>query len=215
MTPYFQYGKKEVDYLKKADKKLGSAIEQIGVIKRAVEPDLFTSLAHAIVSQQISSKARNTIWRRFETRLEEITPDIIYQTPLDDLQQLGISFRKAAYIKSAADAFYTGALKPDELHTLPDEEVIIQLTKLPGIGVWTAEMLLLFTMQRPNILSYGDFAILRGMRMLYGLRDIDRERFRKYHRRYSPYAPVASLYLWQISSGVIEGLVDKGAVKKK
>ncbi len=214
MADYFHYGAQEIEHLKKADKKLASAIEQIGLIKRPVMSDLFTSLVHSIVSQQISGKARDTIWQRIETGLEAITPAIIHRLPIEELQQFGISFRKADYIKSAAEKVYSGELDLEALYHLPDEEVIQKLTELKGIGVWTAEMLLLFTMQRPNILSFGDLAIQRGLRMLYGHREIDRTRFARYHKRYSPYASVASFYLWEISGGVIEGLVDKAAKKK-
>ena len=90
-----------------------------------------------------------------------------------------------------------------------------ELSALDGIGIWTAEMLMLFSMQRPDILSFGDLAILRGMRMLYHHRKITRELFEKYRRRYSPYGSVASLYLWAIAGGAIEGMEDYAPKKKK
>lgn len=91
---------------------------------------------------------------------------------------------------------------------MPDEEVIRVLSSLKGIGVWTAEMILLFCMQRPDVLSYDDLAIQRGLRMLYHHRKIDRRLFEKYRRRYSPYGSVASLYLWAIAGGAIPGMRD-------
>ena len=91
---------------------------------------------------------------------------------------------------------------------MPDEEVIAALSSLRGIGVWTAEMLLLFTLQRPDVLSYGDLGILRGMRMVYRHRKITKTLFDKYRRRLSPCGSVASLYFWKVSGGAIPGLTD-------
>ena len=82
------------------------------------------------------------------------------------------------------------------------------MSSLKGIGVWTAEMILLFCMQRPNVLSFGDLAIQRGMRMIYHHRKIDRKLFEKYRRRLSPYCSVASLYFWAAAGGAVPGLKD-------
>ena len=97
----------------------------------------------------------------------------------------------------------------------PDEEVILELSALKGIGVWTAEMLLLFCLQRPNVFSYGDLAILRGMRMVYRHKEIDRARFERYRKRFSPYCSIASLYFWAVSGGALPELTDPAAPKPK
>lgn len=96
----------------------------------------------------------------------------------------------------------------DELQKMNNEEVIKELCKLRGVGKWTAEMILIFSMQRMDVVSYGDFGIHRGMRMLYHHRKIDKKLFDKYARRYSPYGTVASFYLWAIAGGAIPGLKD-------
>lgn len=215
MPQYFQYGSLEMEHLKRADKKLAPIIEQIGIIKRPIMPDLFTALVHSIVSQQISNKARNTIWKRIEDKLEEITPYSVQRLPLEELQQCGISFRKAEYIKSAAETIASGGLDLNALHSLTDQEVCEKLTQLKGIGTWTAEMLMLFSMQRPNILSFGDLAIQKGLRMVYHHRKIDKVIFNKYWKRYTPYASVASLYLWEVAGGAIEGMKDYAPIQKK
>ena len=98
----------------------------------------------------------------------------------------------------------------DALRDLPDEEVCARLSALEGIGVWSAEMLMLHSLQRPDILSYGDLAVRRGLRMLHGHREIDRALFEKYRRRYSPCGSVACIYLWAVSSGAIAELKDHG-----
>ena len=110
-----------------------------------------------------------------------------------------------------------GGLDIESLQTKTDAEVCKALSRLDGVGKWTAEMLMLFSMRRQNILSYGDLAILRGMRMLYHHRRITRPLFEKYRRRYSPYGSVAGLYLWAVAGGAIQGMKDyapKAAGKK-
>lgn len=204
----FQYGDHEIQYLKNKDKTLAAAIEQIGPIARETDADLFRSLINSIVAQQISAKALETVWNRMLQELKEITPQTIAACPVDKLQQFGISFRKADYIKNAAEKVQNGVLDLSSLSQKSDEEVCKELSSLKGVGVWTAEMLMIFSMQRPNILSYGDLAIQRGLRMLYHHRAIDRKLFAKYQRRYSPYATVASLYLWAIAGGAIPEMKD-------
>ena len=98
---------------------------------------------------------------------------------------------------------------------MPDEEVIRVLSSLKGIGVWTAEMILLFCLQRPDIFSYDDLAIQRGLRMVYHHRQVSRELFEKYRRRYSPYGSVASLYLWAVAGGAVPELRDYAPQGKK
>ena len=195
----FQYGQKEIDYLKERDKVLGRAIGEVGIIRRPVIPDLFTALIRNIVGQQISSKAANTVWNRVLNRYSPITPETIMAITTEEIQKCGMSNRKANYIKGIAEAVVQGKLNLSELEHLPDDEVIKRLSSLPGIGVWTAEMLMIFSMQRPDVVSWGDLAIRRGMMTLYGLKDLTREQFHEYRKRYSPYGSVASLYLWVIS----------------
>ncbi|MDD2474416.1 MAG: DNA-3-methyladenine glycosylase [Dysgonamonadaceae bacterium] len=214
MPKIFIYGEKEIEYLKKVDPTLGAIIDQVGPIERVVISDLFTALVNSIVGQQISSKAMDTVWGRFEKRFPQITPKALYNTSLDEIQQCGMSMRKANYIKEAASKVLSGELDIDELYTLSEEEVIEKLSALHGVGVWTAEMIMIFCMQRPNIMSWGDLAIQRGLRMLYHHRKIDKKLFQKYKRRYSPYASVASLYLWEISGGA-GNLIDYAPKLKK
>jgi DNA-3-methyladenine glycosylase II len=197
----FKYGQVELDYLKKKDKKLAEAIERIGMIEREVIPDLFAALINSIVGQQISAKAATTVWNRMLDRFGEITSQKLAEAIVEEIQQCGLSMRKANYIKNISDAVKKGELSLDELSDLPDEEVCRRLSALNGIGVWTAEMLMTFSMQRPNIVSWGDLAIRRGMMMLYHHKELDKARFEKYKKRYSPYGTVASLYLWAISVG--------------
>jgi len=196
----FEYGQKEIDYLKRKDKKLGAAIDRIGMIKREVTPDPFTALVSSIVSQQISSKAADTVWNRLEVLLGTITPESIAKAEISEIQACGMSARKAGYIKGAAEAALSGQVDFTALHTLSDEEIIKKLSSLRGVGVWTAEMLLIFSLCRPDVVSFKDLAICRGMMNLYGIKELSREKFERYRKRYSPYGSVASLYLWALSA---------------
>jgi len=158
---YFPYGEKELAYLRKKDKKLSAVINRVGHIERAVDDDLFSAVVHHIVGQQISTKAQATVWSRVQNALGTVDAEHVLGYGEANLQSLGISFRKAEYITDFAKKVHTGEFDLISIVEKPDEEVILELSALKGIGVWTAEMLLLFCLQRPNVFSYGDLAILR------------------------------------------------------
>jgi DNA-3-methyladenine glycosylase II len=193
------YGQVELDHLKERDAALGAVIDRIGMIECDIVPDLFVALVNSIVCQQLSGKAADTVWNRMRESFGDITPHSMAAAPLEDLRACGLSQRKAEYVRGIAKAVETGEMDIAALPGLPDEEVIMQLSSLRGVGIWTAEMLLIFSMGRPDVVSYGDLAIRRGMMRLYGLEELDRETFESYRRQYSPYGTVASLYLWKLS----------------
>ena len=206
MTRYFEYGDEAVDYLKSRDVKLGAAIDAIGHVQRELEENgLFSGIVHCIVGQQISSVAQKTVWKRMLANLGEVAPATVCGASLDELQACGITYTKAGYIKAIAEKIASGEFDLDAVEHMDDDAAIEALSSLPGIGTWTAEMLLLFNLARPDILSFGDLAIQRGMRMVYHHRKITRPLFEKYRRRYSPYGSVASFYLWAVSHGGVPG----------
>lgn len=215
---YFEYGEKEIEYLKTHDKLLSEAIDKIGHIYREVDDDLFSSVIHHIIGQQISTSAQATIWKRLSDKLGTVNADTIYLCSREEMQSCGMTFKKVDYIKDFAEKIRSGEFNIDYLYSMSNEDVIKKLSSLNGIGVWTAEMIMTFCMQRPDIVSFGDLAIHRGMRMLYHHRKIDKKLFAKYARKYSPYGTVASLYLWAIAGGAIPGMKDyapKKEIKKK
>ena len=205
---WFEYGETELAYLRSRDARLAEAMDAIGHVEREVDPDLFSSVMHHIIGQQISTKAQATIWERMCARLGEVTPASVLACGRDGLQSLGMTFRKADYLLDFAERVESGAFDPDAVAAMSDEDAIAALPQLRGIGRWTAEMILLFCLQRPDVLAYDDLAIQRGMRMLYHHRKITPQLFAKYRRRYSPYGSVASLYLWAIAGGAIPGMRD-------
>ena len=214
MPQYFIYGQKEIDFLSRKDKRLAAAMERIGPIQREVRPDLFDALMHAIVGQQIATKAQQTVWARLVLALGEVTPETIDGAETATLQGVGLSFRKVGYMKAAARKVLLGELDVEALRLMDDASLCATLCALDGVGVWTAEMLMLFSLQRTDVLSFGDLAILRGLRMLYRHREVSRARFEAYRRRYSPYGSAASLYLWAIAGGALPDLSDPAASRR-
>ena len=211
---YFKYDDQALLYLKSKDHTLGEVIDKIGHIDRGVDTDLFSSVVHHIIGQQISTKAQATIWQRISENLSVLNADSIIAAGVEKLQSFGMTFRKAEYITDFAVKIKNGTFDLEGIWHKSDEEAIAALRSLKGIGVWTAEMILLFCMQRQNIFSFDDLAIQRGLRMVYHHRNIDRKLFEKYRRRFSPYCSVASLYLWAVAGGAIEGMKDYAPKKK-
>ncbi|MFG6349658.1 MAG: DNA-3-methyladenine glycosylase [Lachnospiraceae bacterium] len=210
---FFEYGEKETEYLKSKDKKLAEVIDKIGHIERQTDDNLFSSVIHCIIGQQISTKAQVTIWQRMQDAYGEVSPEPVNSASTEELQSLGMTFRKAEYIKDFAEKVYKGVFDIDAVAEMPDQEAITALSGLKGVGVWTAEMILLFCLERPDILSYSDLAIQRGMRMVYHHRKIDKKLFEKYRRRLSPYCSVASLYFWAVAGGAVPGMKDYAPAK--
>ena len=199
MRQLFEYGAVEIAHLQARDPALGEAIARIGWIERAMRPELFPALVHSLVSQQISNAAAATVWRRLIGQVGDLTPARLAQTPLADLRACGVSLRKAEWLHGLSERVRSGALDLAALPALPDAEIIRLLSALPGVGVWTAEMLLIFALGRPDVVSWGDQAIRRGMQRLYGVETLTQARFAQYRERYRPYGTVASFYLWALA----------------
>lgn len=212
---YFEYGKTETDYLKSKDAKLAAAIDEIGHVYREVDTDLFSSVVHHIIGQQISTKAQKTIWTRMTDAYGEVTPERIADASIDELQAFGTTFKKAEYIRDFSLKVVSGEFNITLVERMSDTDAIQALSELKRIGVWTAEMILLFYLQRPDIFSFDDLAIQRGLRMIYHHRKITRDLFEKYRRRFSPYCSVASLYLWAVAGGAIPEMKDYAQKKSK
>ena len=138
---YFKYGETELKYLKQKDKKLAEVMEAIGMIERQVDTDLFSSVVHHIIGQQISTKAQETIWRRMKDDLGVIDAETILEAGIPKLQAYGMTFRKAEYLTDFAEKIRSGAFDLDAVWQMSDQEAIEALSSLNGIGVWTAEMI--------------------------------------------------------------------------
>ena len=200
---HFNYGMKEIAHLAAADPVLGEAMVRLGRVEREVIPDPFAALVYAIIGQLISTRSAKTVWERMQELVGEITPvNLSCFTPVD-VRECGMTMKKAVCIWDLAKEIVGGNLCLDSLQKQPDNEVIRTLMAYKGIGPWTAQMLLI-NMERPDVVSWGDIGIRRGMEKLYGNPKLTKDQFESYRNKYSPYGSVASIYLWELSSMPME-----------
>ena len=196
MADFFRYGRQEIEYLKSKDEKMAQLIDGAGMIERRTNPDLYRALADSIIGQQISTAAHNTIRKRVRDKFGVLSAEKVAAIPDEELKSIGISWRKVGYIKDFTGKILSGDFDISRLYDMDDEDVIRQLVSLKGVGRWTAEMLLTFSMERPDVLSYGDLAIRRGVMKLYGLQTLTEEQFHRLTDKFSPYRTTAALYFW-------------------
>ena len=199
----FPYSQKELDYLAERDPLLGGVIRSVGFIERTVEEDVFSAVVHHIIGQQISMRAQETVWRRLQDLLGEVTPDTLAEADTEAVKGCGMTYRKADYICDFAQKVRSGEFDVEALREMEDGEAVKALSALRGVGEWTAEMLLLFCLRRSDVLSYGDLGIRRGMMKLYGWTTMTKAQFEECRERYSPYGGVASFYLWAVNGGAL------------
>jgi DNA-3-methyladenine glycosylase II len=160
--------------------------------------DAFRTLARSIVGQQISVKAAQTIWDRFEELAGSVTPGIIVELGDDGMRAAGLSRMKVAYLKDLASHFHAGKLKPRRWARMDDEAVIADLIQVKGIGRWSVEMFLIFHLMRPNVLPLGDLGLQRAMERHYnGGEPITKDDMREIARPWQPWNSVATWYLWR------------------
>jgi DNA-3-methyladenine glycosylase II len=191
--------RKAVLHLKKSDPVLGAIIHRVGPCRMEFGPPEFHSLAEAIVYQQLNGKAAVTIFRRFAALAgEPVTPAGILKLTDVQLRSVGLSKQKSSYLKDMAQRASRGALDFSRLHEMTDDEVVKHLTQVKGVGVWTAHMFLMFTLQRPNVLPTGDFAIQTAMKKHYKKRKMPKPgQMEKIAKPWEPYRSVACWYLWR------------------
>ncbi len=198
-TTYFAYGTQEMNYLKQVDSRMKRLIEELGFVERRVFPDLFQALVFAIIGQQISVPASYAILDRLQSQME-VVPEVIQGKTIAELQACGLSRIKAEVIKRVADHMVEQSLQLEQLKQCSDTEVIEQLTAIKGLGLWSAQMILIHCLERPNVMSFKDIAIKRGLCKLYELEELTWELFEYYRSLFDPYNTVASIYLWKYSA---------------
>ena len=160
----------------------------------------FEDLCDSIISQQLSVKASATIFKRFKEIMpkQEITPEQVLSLPSEQLRQVGISFAKISYIKDLAEKVLHEEIHLNKLAEMSDQEVIEELTKVKGIGVWTAEMFLMFSLGREDIFSCGDLGLQKAVQKQYGLKEkITKEQLLKLSAQWAPYRTYAARFLWK------------------
>lgn len=193
-----------VKFLQQADPVLGQAIERIGCCRLdevAQQGDLFSALSRAIIHQQISTKAAAAIYKRFLLLYPHQpfpTAQDILDTPDEILRQAGLSRPKVAYLKDLAQKVVDGLPTLAELDTMDDEAIVQTLTQVKGIGRWTVQMLLIFRLQRQDVLPVDDLGVRAGIRKIYSLQELpNRQIVTSLGEKWQPYRSVASWYLWR------------------
>ena len=186
--------------LARRDPVLADLIRQHGPcgLARAQHADPFRALVHAIVSQQLSSKAAATIARRFDALFDDApTPAAVAVARDAELRGVGLSGQKVRYLRDLCARIIDGSLPLDDVERLPDAAVIEALTSVKGIGRWTAEMFLMFRLQRPDVLPVGDLGIVKAVQRAYRLRKVPSpDRLLQIGEPWRPYRSVACWYLW-------------------
>lgn len=197
------------DQLAAADPTMAALIERIGKLdlktrlrRRSEErpDDAYGALLRTIVGQQLSTKAARTIYLRVLELFGGKTPspEQLLEASESDLRAAGLSGRKVTYIRDLAAHVIAGELELDLLRELPDEEVIERIVGVRGLGLWSAEMFLIFHLERPDVLSGGDLGIRRAIEIEYGLPELPQpEQVLEIGAAWSPHRSLASLYLWE------------------
>lgn len=191
--------RKALNHLKKCDPVMRGIIERVGPFRMEYGPPEFHSLAESILYQQLNGKAAATIFARFVALTgDPVTPQGILKLSLEQLRGVGLSKQKSAYLRDLAEKTTSGALDFSKLADLPDEEVIAHLTQVKGIGIWTAQMFLMFTLRRPDVLPTGDYGVQAAIKKHYRKRKLPKPKdMEKIARRWAPYRSIACWYLWR------------------
>lgn len=198
---------KGLKHLKKVDEKMGRLIAEYEKPEFKKDSNYFEALVRAIVYQQLSGKAAATIYKRFKDLFPENkhpSPNIVMERSHEELRSTGLSNQKATYIHNIAKAFNTGAV-PKDIDTIGDNEVIECLTTIKGVGPWTAEMFLMFTLNRPDIFPLTDLGIQKGFQLFFQFDVLpSTKKMMEIAEAWRPYRTLASWYLWRLVEGPFE-----------
>jgi DNA-3-methyladenine glycosylase II len=187
-------------HLKKADPILAEIIERVGPFRMEYREPGFSTLVRSIVYQQLSGRVASRIFARLVDLLpdRQLTPAAILALTVEQMRGAGLSGQKAAYIRDLAERTFAGEIDFALLPGMSDGEVIETLTRVKGVGVWTAHMFLIFALQRPDVLPVGDLGVRTAIRKAYRMRALPKPaRMEKIARSWRPWCSVASWYLWR------------------
>ena len=193
--------KKIVEHFKKVDPKLHAYIHRVELATHRYVENLFAHICDEIISQQLSGKAAASIFEKFSKLFPDgqITPENVMKIADEKIRNAGTSWAKVRSLKDLADKVLKKEIHLDILDKLSDEEVVKELTKVKGIGPWTAEMFLMFTLGREDVFSFGDLGLKKGIQKLYGMKEMPTQKeMEKIIKKWSPYKTYASRILWKI-----------------
>lgn len=194
----YDINNQKVKKLLSSDTHLNQLIKCIQFSELILEPDGFSCIIKYIIGQQISDKAREKIWSRFKLKFKPITPQKILSINNNEIKSIGLSERKVDTIKRIASEIVNGNLKFNNYKLYTNEQIIEDLTKIKGIGRWTAEMYLIFSLGRENVLSQTDSTIKRTIKWMYNLTDLPNQKeVKMYFEKWAGYETIVSTFLWK------------------
>ncbi len=202
MTQYLRFSSSSLsaplNHLRK-DRKLAKIINKVGKYNISLTKNPYRSLVEAIITQQLSGKAADSISKRFQEIYGRFPkPADVLNTSDVKLRRAGLSYMKVSYIKDLSEKVETKKLRLACMKDLNDEEVIMNLAQVKGIGRWTAEMFLIFSLGRPDVLPVGDLGLKKGIQRLYSLEELpEKDQIEQIAEKWKPYRSVATWYLWR------------------
>jgi DNA-3-methyladenine glycosylase II len=203
--------RKAINHLSKNDKVISTIIKNIGIINLKPSNNYFDALLRSIIGQQLSVRAADTICGRFMNFFHnKPEPEQIIQTDHVVLRNLGLSNSKVRYVKDLAQKILTKEISLKNLSRKTDEEIMGELTKVKGVGVWTVHMFLIFSLNRLNVLPYSDLGIRKSLMLNYGLRKLPDEKkinLMAVKNSWHPYCSILSMYLWRSLDNNFESIL--------
>ncbi len=192
---FWSVAKKE---LKKKDKKLGKIIDSYPKDFLFTKSDPFLTLARSIVGQQISVKAAQSVWDKLLLKVVKVNPNNIKKIQSNSLKSVGLSRQKVIYLKNLAEAFLTNQIKVNSWHKMSNDEIIMDLIRIKGIGKWTAQMFLIFNLCRQDICPFDDIGMIKALCKSHKLKyPINKKKLIQISNKWKPYRSVATWYLWR------------------
>lgn len=193
-----EYWEEAKEALMARDRIMRKLIPRFGDIQLTARSDAFTTLVRSVISQQITTKAADTVWQRFVDTCSKCTPAQVLKLGEDGLRTCGLPKRKTEYLLDLATHFKARTVHPDKWSQMSDEDVIAELVQIRGIGRWTAEMFLIFNLLRPNILPLDDLGLLKGISINYFSGEpVSRSDAREVGANWEPWRTVATWYMWR------------------
>lgn len=193
--------KKIKSHFKKVDPILYNTIKELYLLEKVPPKDYFAKLCGEIINQQLSDKASATIYKRFQKLYPNgrINPDHTLKLKHQELRATGTSNAKVTFIKELAQKIANKEVQLEKLGRMTDGEVVTALTKIKGVGPWTAEMFMMFSLAREDVFSHGDLGLRKAIKKLYGFKkEPTRKQIEKITKKWSPYRTYACTVLWQI-----------------
>ena len=193
---------KALEYLKNTEPRFGTLIDEFGEPDFELQDNYFKALVRSIIYQQLSGKSAFAIYSRYLqlfNSTEFPSPQQVIAIPDSHYTSIGLSRQKTCYIKEIAQAFSNKEIVPENIPKLEDDEVRKQLIKIKGIGPWTIDMFLMFTLNRPDILPVNDLGIQKGFKLFFRLNELPDEKFMvEKAKKWKPFRTIACWYLWKL-----------------